>query len=178
MVPARESKDRIIVKAWICSIIPRANFQEFGEQGRGNFYCCRRCVSCSVEKLNLFTSTEFTRGNRIFDILNIKYILFKKKNPNPFIMILFLWIKVLMQWQMGLFLSHWNFPSVSGKVTLEVDTFQGPRLWCHGTNELSTNLSVECKLQVLARHGHPTVAVFSICFRREESNRQFASVCM
>lgn len=73
MVPAREPKDGKVVKSWICSLIPWANAQEFGEQWRGNFCCCRHCVSCSVEKLNLFTSTEFTRRNRIFNILNIKY---------------------------------------------------------------------------------------------------------
>lgn len=135
-------------------------------------------VFCPVEKLNLSTSTEFTRRNGIFNILNIKYIIKKIIKPKPSIMILFLWIKASMRWQIWLFLSHWDFPSVPGEVTLEVDTVLGSRLWCRGTNELSTNLSVECKLQVLARRGHPTVAVFSICSRREESNRQFASLCV
>lgn len=158
MVPARESKDGKVVKTR--SLIPEANAQEFGEQWRGNFCCCRCCVSCSVEKLNLFTSTEFTRRNGISQHIKYKiYYTKKKTQTNPSIMILFLWIKVLRHWQMGLFLSHWNFPSVPGKVTLEVFTVMESRLWCHRTNELSTNLSVECKLQVLARHGHPAVAV-------------------
>lgn len=112
------------------------------------------------------------------NILNIKYIIQEKPQTNPSIMILFLWIQVLMHWQMGLFLSHWSFPSVPGKVTLEVFTVLEPRLWCHRTNELSTNLSVECKLQVLARLGHPTVAVFPfVSGRKDPTGSLLLCVC-
>lgn len=160
----------------ICYLIPRANAQEFGEQWRGNFCCCRHCVSCSVEKLNLFTDLPEEMGS--LNILNIKYIIQEKPQTNPSIMILFLWIQVLMHWQMGLFLSHWNFPSVPGKVTLEVFTVLESRLWCHRTNELSTNLSVECKLQVLARLGHPTVAVFPfVSGRKDPTGSLLLCVC-